>query len=96
MWSLRSSIGILFIKKRLETGSLTLWQPTLSPDFNIGVGKPVPIPDSECSEEYKLLIMKREISSKYQMTLFPKEGNSNLQIFSNKENMFCMHCCMRR
>ena len=33
----------MFIQKRRETDFKTLWQPTLSPDVTIGVGKPVPI-----------------------------------------------------
>jgi hypothetical protein len=33
---------------------MILWQPTLSRNNNVEIGKPVPIPDSSVDEEYKL------------------------------------------
>ena len=66
--------------KRLETGSLTLWQPTKSPT-KVEIGKPVPIPDSTLKnstrEEYKRMIMnkcipfKEDQKSKFQANFNP-------------------------
>lgn len=57
----------------------------------IGVGKPVPIPDSECSEEYKLKNMEKKFVSSQVMTLRPKKDVKPLQFYYSLFGMQRMH-----
>jgi len=77
---------------------MILWQPTLSPDVTVGVGKPVPIPDPEKIGEYKLKEMKNSKSfkintAKYsylntQFSYYQKSFETGVMV-----SMICMCCC---